>query len=58
MAKKITKKHVSKPNAKLKAGELERRKATKAILGDTDDFLIVTGPVSYTHLTLPTINWV
>ena len=43
MAKKIIKKHVSKPNAKLKAGELERRKATKAILGDTDDFLIVTG---------------
>ena len=43
MAKKAVKQHVSKPNAKLKPGELERREATKAILGNTDDFLFVTG---------------
>ena len=43
MAKKAVKKHVSKANAKLKAGELERRAASKAILGNTDDFLFVTG---------------
>ena len=43
MAKKAVKKHVSKAATKLKPGELERREATKAIIGDPNDFLIVTG---------------